>query len=267
MDVRFQQEWKTYICGAVALGKPEGQCTKLHTVVASTNRGQPPQSLHCCLFAPLTYAYFSFTSRSWCVAHSAPCRPRCCNKVPFFLQRTAPIARSLCKGGTRSGLYILVTAPFCYYQRARATNAQSFILRQQATTESTAEIMGVHRIFFTGWEGGSNDILLNFFKLLTINRKWTLTKRFTFLRTKYNARCAWASEEGQEGPSPVSFWNSTFSYHIFRKKVDFLVWCGKMQFHHFSHIWKNLFGYLWKNHNWQHLEKNPPMLMLWQQVP
>ena len=133
MDVRFQQEWKTNICGAVALGKPEGQCTKLHTVVASTNRGQPPQSLHCCLFAPLTYAYFSFTSRSWCVAHSAPCRPRCCNKVPFFLQRTAPIARSLCKGGTRSGLYILVTAPFCYYQRTRATNAQSFILRQQAS--------------------------------------------------------------------------------------------------------------------------------------
>ena len=33
---------------------------------------------------------------------------------PLFLQRTTPIARSLCEGWTPHDLHILVTAPFCW---------------------------------------------------------------------------------------------------------------------------------------------------------
>ena len=40
----------------------------------------------------------------------------CWNKIniPSFLQRTTPIARSLCEGWTPHDLHILVTAPFCW---------------------------------------------------------------------------------------------------------------------------------------------------------
>ena len=40
-------------------------------------------------------------------------RRRGCNNTPSFLQRTTPIARSLCESWTRYDLHILVTAPFC----------------------------------------------------------------------------------------------------------------------------------------------------------
>jgi len=53
------------------------------------------------------------TSRLWWIIHSTQCHRRGCNNIPSFLQRTAPIARSLCEGWTRHDLHILVTAPFC----------------------------------------------------------------------------------------------------------------------------------------------------------
>jgi len=55
----------------------------------------------------------SRTFRSWCAAHSAQRQRRGCNNIPYFLQRTAQIARSFCEGFTQHDLHILVTAPFC----------------------------------------------------------------------------------------------------------------------------------------------------------
>ena len=73
------------------------------------------------------------TSRSWCITQSTQHHRRGCNNIPSFLQRTAPIARSLCEGGTPHDLHILVTAPFCCDRKSRAAYAQSFALWQQAT--------------------------------------------------------------------------------------------------------------------------------------
>jgi len=58
---------------------------------------------------------------------------RGCNNTPSFLQRTAPIARSLCEGWTRHDLHILVTAPFYCDRKSRAPCAQSFAPWQQTT--------------------------------------------------------------------------------------------------------------------------------------
>ena len=55
----------------------------------------------------------SHTSRSWWITQSTQHHRRGCNNILSFLQRTAPIARSLCEGWTRHDLHILVTAPFC----------------------------------------------------------------------------------------------------------------------------------------------------------
>jgi len=60
---------------------------------------------------------------------------RGCNNIPSFLQRSAPIARSLCEGWTPHDLHIPVTAPFYCYRKSRAACAQSFAPWQQATIE------------------------------------------------------------------------------------------------------------------------------------
>jgi len=79
----------------------------------------------------------SRTSRSWRITQSTYHHRRGCNNIPSFLQRTAPIARSLCEGWTPHDLHILVTAPFCCDRKSRAACAQSFALWQQATIEFT----------------------------------------------------------------------------------------------------------------------------------
>jgi len=54
-----------------AIGKPERQCAKLHTVAASNNRNHTPWSLYYCLVrATNIWGYVSRTSRSWRIAHS-----------------------------------------------------------------------------------------------------------------------------------------------------------------------------------------------------
>ena len=79
--------------------------------------------------------YSSRTSRSWWITQSTQHHRRGCNNIPSFLQRTTPIARSLCEGWTRHDLHILVTAPFCCDRKSRAVCAQSFAPWQQATIE------------------------------------------------------------------------------------------------------------------------------------
>ena len=59
------------------------------------------------------------------------------NNIPSFLQRTAPIAHSLCEGWTPHDLHILVTAPFCCDRTSRAAYEQTFAPWQQVTIEFT----------------------------------------------------------------------------------------------------------------------------------
>ena len=112
-------------------------CAKLHTAAASNNRDHVSQSL-LLLLARSTHTYFcsSRTSRSWWITQSMQHHRRGCNNIPSILQRTAPIARSLCEGWTRHNLHILVTAPFCCNRKSRAACAKSFAPRQQATVET-----------------------------------------------------------------------------------------------------------------------------------
>ena len=116
---------------------PSGMCAKLRTVAASNNRNHPIRSFYYCLFAPHIYCCSSGTSRSWWSTHSTQRHRRGGNNIPSFLQRTAPIARSLCEGWTRHDLHILVTAPFCCDRIARAACAQTLAMWQQATIEIT----------------------------------------------------------------------------------------------------------------------------------
>jgi len=115
---------------------PSSMCAKLCTVAASNNRDHGSQSL-LLLLARTTHIHFcsSRTSRSWWITQSTQRHRRGCNNIPSFLQRTTPIARSLCEGWTRHVLHILVTAPFCFDRKSRAACAQSFAPRQQATIE------------------------------------------------------------------------------------------------------------------------------------
>ena len=79
----------------------------------------------------------SRTSRSWWITHLTQHHRRGCNNIPSFLQRTPPIARSLCEGWTPHDLHILVTTPFCCDRKSRAAYAQNFALWQQALIEFT----------------------------------------------------------------------------------------------------------------------------------
>jgi len=112
---------------------PSGMCAKLRTVVPSNNRDHPTRSLYHCLFAAHTYI-FVLRAHPVRITQSQHQR-RGCNKIPSFLQRTTPIARSLCKGWTQHDLHILVTAPFCCDRKSRAACAQSFAPWQQAAVE------------------------------------------------------------------------------------------------------------------------------------
>ena len=108
-------------------------CAKLHTVAASNNRVHAPKSLLLLARTSHIYCCSSRTSRSWWITQSTQRHHRGCNNNPSFLQRTTPIARSLCEGWSRHDLRILVTAPFCSDRKSRAACAQSFALWQQAT--------------------------------------------------------------------------------------------------------------------------------------
>ena len=68
-----------------------------------------------CLFAPcIVYWVLFFAHIPFVVNHTFNATPaERLQQHPSFLQRTAPIARSLCGGCTWHDLYILVTAPFC----------------------------------------------------------------------------------------------------------------------------------------------------------
>jgi len=76
---------------------------------------------------------------------------------PLFLQRTIPIARSLCEGWTRHDLHILVTAPFCCDRKSWAACAQSFAPWQQATTE----IMLAISLTIAWWRYIYNGVILH----------------------------------------------------------------------------------------------------------
>ena len=94
---------------------PSGMCAKLHTVAACNNRDHARNlSYYCLLALHIQWCYSSRTSRSWWITQSTQHQRRGCNNHPSFLQRTTPIARSLCEGRTRHDLHILVTAPFCW---------------------------------------------------------------------------------------------------------------------------------------------------------
>jgi len=112
-------------------------CAKLRTVTGSNNRDHLTRSLYYCLFAPHIYFCSSRTSGSWWITQSTQHHRRGCNNIPSFLQRTTPIARSLCEGQTPHDLHILVTAPFCCDRKSRAARVQSFAPWQQATREIT----------------------------------------------------------------------------------------------------------------------------------
>ena len=76
-----------------------------------------------CLRHIYVWCCSSRTSRSWWITQSTQRYRRGCNNIPSFLQRTAPIARSLCEGWTPHDLHILVTAPFCW--RVSHSNTQA----------------------------------------------------------------------------------------------------------------------------------------------
>ena len=131
---------------------PSGMCAKLRTVAASNNtdhptrslsssplastikfttftsinRGHSPRSLHrdhsiiACSRHMYVWCCSSRTSRSWWITQSTQHHRRGCNNIHSFLQRTAPIARSLCEGWTPHDLHILVTAPFCCDRKSRS---------------------------------------------------------------------------------------------------------------------------------------------------
>jgi len=97
-----------------------GKCAKLHTVAASNNRDHPTRSLYYCLFTSYLFVCSSLrTSRLWWIALSTEHQLRGCNNVPSFLQWTAPIAHSFCKGCTWHHLHTLVKAPLCCDWKAK----------------------------------------------------------------------------------------------------------------------------------------------------
>ena len=109
---------------------------KFRTVAASNNRDHACNlSYYCLLTLHIWWCYSSRTSRSWWITQSTQHHRRGCNNIPSFLQRTTPIARSLCEGWTPHDLHILVTASFCCDRKSRAACARSFAPWQQATIE------------------------------------------------------------------------------------------------------------------------------------
>jgi len=78
---------------------PSGMCAKLRTVAASNNGDHARNLSYYCLFAlHILWCYSSRTSRLWRITHLTQHQRRGCNNIHSFLQRTTPIARSLCEG-------------------------------------------------------------------------------------------------------------------------------------------------------------------------
>ena len=88
----------------------------------------------------------SRTSRSWWITQSTQHHRRGCNNIPSFLQRAAPITRSLCEGWTPHDLHILVTTPFCCDRISRVACTQSFALWQQAAIEIMRRNLSSHTL-------------------------------------------------------------------------------------------------------------------------
>ena len=112
---------------------------KLRTVAASNNRVHMPWSLCYCLFAPhISYVWCcsSRTSRSWWITQSTQHYRKGCNNIPSFLQRTAPIARSLCEGWTPHDLHILGTAPLSILLRSEIPSGICAKLRTVAASNN-----------------------------------------------------------------------------------------------------------------------------------
>jgi len=114
LSQKFTTSAKTFSNANVVIGNPERHVRK------ASHRGSKQQQRSCSqslslLLARTTNIYFcsSRTSRSWWITHSTQHHRRGCNNIPSSLQRTTPIARSLCEGWIRHDLHILVTAPFC----------------------------------------------------------------------------------------------------------------------------------------------------------
>jgi len=110
-------------------------CAKLRTVAASNNKSS--HAVIACSCHIYVWCCSSRTSCPWWITHLTQHHRRGCNIIPSFLQRTTPIARSLCEGWPWHDLHILVTAPFCCDRKSRAACAQSFAPWQQATIEIT----------------------------------------------------------------------------------------------------------------------------------
>ena len=63
---------------------------------------------------------------------------------------------------------------------------------------------------------------------------------------------------GRGAFDPLGFWNLTSSYNIFSKQIVFLVARGENEISPFLVLpWKNIFGYLSKNHYSPQPWKNP----------
>ena len=118
--------------------KSRAACAQSLNAAASNNRDHASQSL-LLLLARASHIYFcpSHTSHSRWIIQSTQHHRWGCNNIPYFLQRTTPITRSLCEGWTRHDLHILVTAPFCCNRKSWASCAQSFPSWQQGTIELT----------------------------------------------------------------------------------------------------------------------------------
>ena len=100
---------------SVAIGNPERHVRKASHRGSKHNRDHARNlSYYCLLVLQIWWCYSSRTSRSWWITQSTQHHRRGCNNIPSFLQRTTPIARSLCEGWAPHNLHILVTAPFCW---------------------------------------------------------------------------------------------------------------------------------------------------------
>jgi len=113
--------------GTIAIGNPEQHVRKASTVAASDNWDHASQSLFLLLPRATYIMVLFFKQIPFVVNHTINAMPReRLQKHPSFLQRTTPIARSLCEGWTRHNLHILVTSPFCCDRKSQTGCAQRF---------------------------------------------------------------------------------------------------------------------------------------------
>ena len=111
-------EWKMFSCHySVVIGKSRAACAQSFPLrqQATIEFTYYDHSDIACS----RHIYMGVVLRARPVRGESHIQARCCNNIPSFSQRTAPIARSLCEGFTRHDLRILVTAPFCCDRKAK----------------------------------------------------------------------------------------------------------------------------------------------------